>query len=270
MAEYPFDGGVLYYEGQGKGEPILFIHGVTMSSRFFSRQIEWFARHDYHALAIDLRAHGRSSKVMRGHTIPTYAQDIHLFIEDKGLEDVTLAGWSMGAFVMWDYLRQFGTENIKASIVIDEAATDYKWPGYDHGFAESVGDVAGYVDAIQSDWHGFIREFSVSMFKTHPSEEDARWMFDEVSRVPPVIASTILVDEIFRDYREFLTTLDLPTLICGGREPCLAITVEALEDVHSRIAGSELVIFENSGHCPFLEEIDKFNKTVDEFLKGLS
>ena len=71
MAEYPFEGGVLYYEGQGKGDPILFIHGVTMSCRFFARQLDWFARHDYHALARDLRRHGRSSKVMRGHTIPT-------------------------------------------------------------------------------------------------------------------------------------------------------------------------------------------------------
>jgi len=54
MAEYPFDGGVLYYEEQGKGDPILFIHGVTMSSRFFARQLDWLARHDYHALALDL------------------------------------------------------------------------------------------------------------------------------------------------------------------------------------------------------------------------
>ena len=269
MAEYPFDGGVLYYEGQGKGDPILFIHGVTMSCRFFARQIDWFARHDYHALALDLRGHGRSSKVMRGHTIPTYAQDVHAFIEDRGLKNVTLVGWSMGAFVMWDYIRQFGTDNLKASIVIDEAATDYKWPGYDHGFAETVENVAGYVNAIQTDWHGFIREFSASMFATHPSEEDARWMFDEISRVPPVIASTILTDEIFRDYRDFLTTLDLPTLICGGRAPCLAITVAALEDVRERIKGSKLEIFENSGHCPFLEETDEFNKTVHNFLEGL-
>ena len=166
-------------------------------------------------------------------------------------------------------MRQFGTDNLKASVVIDEAASDYKWPGYDHGFAETVEDVAGYVNAIQTDWHGFVREFSVSMFATHPSDDDARWMFDEISRVPPVIASTILSDEIFCDYRDFLTTLKLPTLICGGRAACLSITVEALEDVRERIAGSKLVIFKNSGHCPFLEETERFNKTVHDFLEGL-
>jgi non-heme chloroperoxidase len=206
---------------------------------------------------------------MRGHTIPTYAQDLHAFIQDKELEDVTLVGWSMGAFVMWDYMRQFGTGNFKASVVVDEAASDFKWPGYDHGFAERVEDVAGFVTAIQSDWHGFIREFSISMFASHPSEEDARWMFDEISRVPPVIASTILVDEIFCDYRDFLTTVDLPILICGGRATCPEITVEVLEDVQARVKNSKLVIFEKSGHCPFLEETEKFNKTVDDFLKGL-
>ena len=31
----------------------------------------------------------------------------------------------------------------------------------------------------------------------------------------------------------------------------------------------ELVIFEESGHCPFIEESDRFNATVGAFLAGL-
>jgi len=84
MAEYPFDGGVLCHEEQRKGDPILFIHGMTMSSRFFTRQLDWLTRHHYRGLTLDLRCHGRSLKVMRGYTTPTYAQDDPAFIDDKG------------------------------------------------------------------------------------------------------------------------------------------------------------------------------------------
>ncbi len=33
----------LYYEDYGQGQPIIFIHGVWMSSRFFKKQIPYFA-----------------------------------------------------------------------------------------------------------------------------------------------------------------------------------------------------------------------------------
>ena len=69
-----------------------------MSCRFFARQLDWFARHDYHALARDLRGHGA---LVQGHARAhhsDYAQDVHGFIGDKGLENVTLVGWSMGVF----------------------------------------------------------------------------------------------------------------------------------------------------------------------------
>jgi pimeloyl-ACP methyl ester carboxylesterase len=38
------------------------------------------------------------------------------------------------------------------------------------------------------------------------------------------------------------------------------------EDIHKGIAGSELVIFENSSHTPFHEERELFMRTVNDFL----
>lgn len=36
------DGATLYYEQQGEGTPVIFIHGVWMSSRFFHNQLSFF------------------------------------------------------------------------------------------------------------------------------------------------------------------------------------------------------------------------------------
>ncbi|PJN91332.1 alpha/beta fold hydrolase, partial [Bacillus sp. mrc49] len=54
-----------------------------------------------------------------------------------------------------------------------------------------------------------------------------------------------------------------------GREEKV-IPVAAGEHLHEHIPDSQLVIFEDSCHCPFLEESDLFNKTVDDFIqKGI-
>ena len=68
-------GGVsMYFEGCGRGDPILFVHGLWASSRFFRQQLADFGR-DHRALAVDLRGHGRSSMTLSEQPVPTYARD---------------------------------------------------------------------------------------------------------------------------------------------------------------------------------------------------
>ena len=56
------NGTQLYYEDEGQGKPVLFIHGVWMSGRFLQKQLGYFAQR-YRVVIPDLRAHGRSAQV---------------------------------------------------------------------------------------------------------------------------------------------------------------------------------------------------------------
>jgi len=85
----------LAYEESGTGRPIVFIHGVWMSARFFHKQVPALGR-NHHAIALDLRGHGGSSHTPDGHTMATYAQDVRAFLKAKNLSDAVLVGWSMG------------------------------------------------------------------------------------------------------------------------------------------------------------------------------
>ncbi len=96
----------LHYEDQGSGTPVLFIHGVWMSSRFFTPQLDGLSDR-CRVLSLDMRAHGQSAHVHSGHTVAQYARDVHAFIEHMGLSEVVLAGWSMGAFVIWEYIKEY-------------------------------------------------------------------------------------------------------------------------------------------------------------------
>jgi non-heme chloroperoxidase len=261
------DGVNLYYEDKGNGTPVLFIHGVWMSNKFFQKQIPYFSK-EYRAISLDLRGHGRSSHIQRGHTISNYAKDVKIFMEKLELKDAVLVGWSMGAFVVWEYLKQFGTEGIKGTVIVDEMASDFNWPDFPIG-AFDFQALTSIMRQVQEDRTGFLSGFIPLMFKDDLNKESLDWMLEETTRLPESIASAILFDQSVVDYRDFFPNIASPTLLCFGRAEKL-IPVAAGEHLQQNIKNSKLVIFEHSCHCPFWEEPDLFNETVDRFIKSLS
>ncbi|WP_181350978.1 alpha/beta fold hydrolase [Thalassobacillus sp. CUG 92003] len=256
----------LYYEDEGEGDVIIFIHGVWMSSRFFKYQIPYF-QSNYRTIALDLRGHGCSSHPDDGHTVATYAQDLHAFIRTLNLENVTLAGWSMGAFVIWEYLHQFGEDNVAATVIVDELASDFKWDDFEMG-AFDLPSLTSMMRAIQTDQNGFLTSFIPLMFKYELEDEDLDWMLKETTALPESIASAILFDQSVVDCRPYLPDIKAPTLLCFGRDEKL-IPVAAGEYLLEHIPHAQLEIFEESCHCPFIEETEKFNTVVDSFLHSL-
>ena len=64
-----------------------------------------------------------------------------------------------------------------------------------------------------------------------------------------------------------LNTINIPTLILNGMYDIFCSAAQA-QMMHECINGSKLVIFENSGHFPWVEEPDLFFSTVINFLKA--
>ncbi len=259
----------MHYEEQGQGQPILFIHGVWMSGRFFDRQLSFLGKNN-RAIAVDLRGHGQSSHIHSGHTVANYARDIRAFIREMALTEVILVGWSMGAFVIWDYFKQFGPENIKATVVIEETPSDFKWPDWPLGFAD-FNALCDMMRVIQfpDDRAAFVREFIGEMYKDTPPADEESWIFEEIMRLPATIASSIIFDQTVQDYRPVIPQINVPTLLCFGRDEKL-IPIAGAEYLSKHLPVSRTVLFEESGHLPFLEETDKLNQELGIFVKELS
>ncbi|UOQ95358.1 alpha/beta hydrolase [Halobacillus shinanisalinarum] len=267
MSSIRLDDGVeLYYEDIGEGKPILFLHGVWMSSRFFQKQTNYF-RKGYRMITLDLRGHGQSSHVDSGHTVANYARDVKQFVDKLKLKNITLLGWSMGAFVIWEYLHQFGQNNIKATVIVDELASDFKWNDFKIG-AFDLPALTGMMRDIQTDQKELLSGFIPLMFKENVPKQEMEWMLEETMRLPASIASAILFDQSIIDCRPYLPSITIPTLLCFGKTEKL-IPVAAGEHLHKEITNSRLELFENSCHCPFLEEPERFNNVVDSFIRTL-
>jgi non-heme chloroperoxidase len=266
LAEQQLANGVtLHLVDEGEGRPIVFVHGVLMTSRFFDRQIAHVSA-NARMIAPDLRGHGRSEKVLSGHTVENYAIDLQELFVARAIERPVLVGWSMGAMVAWEYLKAFGQDGVAGLVVVDQHPSDWSWEGYPFGVltAEVLAElVAGLQMAPAA-----VAEELAHLMVHEPTEETTAWMVEEITMCPPAIASTILVNQTIRDYRPFLPDIRVPTAVFFGGDDKMT-SPEAGEYIAAQIPGATLTVFGASSHVPFYEEPDAFNAALDGFVAGL-
>lgn len=70
-----------------------------------------------------------------------------------------------------------------------------------------------------------------------------------------------MADQTLRDYRGFLTGLDVPHLLIWGVDEKV-VKVASADWLSEALADAELHVFDHSGHCPMWEEPDLFNELL--------
>jgi pimeloyl-ACP methyl ester carboxylesterase len=83
---------------EGVKDNILCIHGLTANCRCWDRIIAGLAP-EFRVLAMDLRGRGLSDKPSEGYSVEQHIMDVACLLEDQGLEQVTLMGHSLGAYI---------------------------------------------------------------------------------------------------------------------------------------------------------------------------
>jgi pimeloyl-ACP methyl ester carboxylesterase len=85
----------IYYEEYGKGEPLLLLHGNSVSINSFRLQIPELSKY-FHVYAIDTRGHGRSGDDGTRYTYDLFAADMNALLDQLHLDSVNIIGWSDG------------------------------------------------------------------------------------------------------------------------------------------------------------------------------
>jgi len=253
------------YDDTGSGRPVVLIHGVSMSRRFFERNAAPLAER-FRVVNVDLRGHGESPAHEGGHTVAQYARDVKHLLGALGLDDAVVAGWSMGSFVVWDLIRQFGTVGLAGHVVVSQGPSDLKRPDWDLG-AFTPAELYELLAAAQADYRGVMSEFVPTMLCDEPSTADLDLLVRETLRIGANAGTCILLDQSLQDYRDVIGSYELPTLLTWGRDEKL-VPVASGEWLAERIPG-ELVVFERSGHCPMWEEPERWNQVVGDWISAL-
>jgi len=237
----------LYYKIIGTGEPLLVLHGGPG----FDHQIlmPYIGKLGlYHkVIQYDQRGSGLSKGPVDATSINihNFVEDIEIIRKRLNIDKLNLVGVSWGGILAMFYSIKY-PENLNSLILFSTAASSellYKmYPAMnknrtpeDDELIKSISKSEGFQRKDPEILEKFYRTFCKAQF------------------VDQSLASKIN-----------MTVINCPTLIMHGKKDPLPL--EAAEKIHSMIPNSELIIFNNSGHWIFIEEEDKFYKTVNEFL----
>jgi proline-specific peptidase len=212
------------------------------------------------------------------YTVSLYVDEVGVVRHALGLDHVHILGHSWGGMLAMEYaLTQ--PPGLASLILTDTGASTPQWVAEMRRLVselpievqqtiqkhESSGttDSSEYQEAcmIYSRRHGSYRldprPACLNRIADKPGEEVFRTMWG-----PSEWCATGLLKDW--DITKRLYEIHVPALVIGGRFDEATPTVT--ETVYRGIPGSEWVIFENSGHFPYLEETESYLRLLSQFL----
>ncbi len=96
--------GTIHYEVEGRGEPVIFLHGWVGSWGCWRPALEFLTEHNqYRLYALDFWGFGESDKRQEIYHISDFVEMIHYFMNELGIFEATIIGHSMGGTVSMSY-----------------------------------------------------------------------------------------------------------------------------------------------------------------------
>lgn len=124
MAYLELDDGQMFYESQGKGEPILILRGLGRSSRYWMGFDQDLAQY-FNVITVDFRSIGRSTAKFRwGDSITSLADDLYVLMRHLNLESWHVFGLSLGGMVSMEFASKY-PEHCRSLFVANSSSGDY-------------------------------------------------------------------------------------------------------------------------------------------------
>lgn len=253
--------------GPPVGPAILFIHGFSQSRVVWYKQLYSGLSQYFRLVSFDLRGHGLSEKPLEREHYTNgrwWADDIAAIIRELRLEKTVLVGVSYGGYIICDYLRHYGEEDL-AGLNFVGAATKmgtpeaFKMVGQEFqalfpGFFSS--DIETGVEALSQ----LIRLCTYREMRP----EDFYTSLGFNCAVPPFVRKNMFTRKLDND--DVLAGLKLPLMVTHGLEDKV-ILPNAAEHHLKIVPGAQPNLYEQTGHLPFVENPNRFNLGLATFAR---
>ena len=250
----------LYYEEQGKGTPIVFVHGHPFNHTMWKYQVPRFSQ-KYRLIMPDLRGYGRTDITPGRVMLDEMALDILHLLDALQIRQAIFCGLSMGGQIVLDFYRLF-PEKVKALVIVDSDARGETAETHRQRLqkAETILE-DGMKKHTDDTIHQYIAPASMA---NKPVYTHLYEMMSTTHAEGAAAAHRGRAER--RDHLSILPAIKIPCLIVVGEEDFFTpLPIARL--MSDSIPGAQLAVINGAGHLPNMEAPDAFNDTLYDFLK---
>jgi len=256
------NGARVYYEVEGSGEPVVLIHAGVANLRMWDDQAAAL-RDTYRVIRYDTRGYGRTETDAVEFS---NRADVAALLDHLGVESAHVVGLSRGGMIALDFALEF-PDRVRSLVVAAGGIGGYESP--DDADASVFEAPDRMLEA--KDWEG-ISEWETAYWADGPGQP--------AGRADPAIRAKVH-DWILTNYRAekeegIPQVLDPPAVGRLGdlRAPLLVIlgtldepgTQESMRHLAESVPGARLEVFEGAAHMLNLEQPDRFDALLRDFL----
>ena len=244
---------------------ILLIHGWSQHSSCWDALCETLSDR-YYLVAPDLRGHGASGKpedpAAYDSSAP-WAGDVHAMIDQLGLDHPILVGWSMGGWVVQDYVMLHGAEAISGLVLIGTSLTtgDKLPPETAALRRDGIRAPDMYLDDQRANVAATLG-FTRACFAKDPGADVIARTVGTSMLVPPAIRWACRMRSV--DYRPTTKACNRPIWLVWGSEDQAAVPPMRDEAIQT-LPDAQVTLYDGLGHTPFVEDTPAFARDLDAF-----
>jgi len=262
------NGGDIFYESVGSGPPILIMHGGLGLSHDYLRPYFDELSKTHTVVYYDHFGNGRSSKPddYAEMNFDRLVSDASGLMEHLGHKKFSLIGHSYGGFIAQKFVAEKEASLDKLILIDTVPAFDYKptvsgteaqMQAFGKLFSAPMADDADW----KATWNPVVQMYFHKWDEKVGADLDKRTVYEHRAwNAAGALLGTF-------NMLEQLPKITTPTLVIAGRHDGITPPEFGAERIASLIPNASLMIFEDSGHYPFIEEQASFFEKVSSWLK---
>ena len=267
----------LYYDVVGKGDPVVLLSGGPGFSPEYLRPVADALAKKYSLVLFHQRGTGKSvlEKYDNAFEFKKLVADLEALRRELKQEKLTLAGHSFGGILSMMYAREH-PDRIRALALIDSGGPTLQ--GVPKFTANLEARFSPEEKLLIKEWSAPEKMkaehkravFEITKAKTAAYFADrtkAHLLIDSLNdqSFNDAVFWGIVMQMAALDLRPGLEKVKAPVLVIHGKQDPL----ESADEVHATFPGSRLVLIENAGHFPWVEQPEKVYSALDGFFAGL-
>ena len=241
---------------EGKGFPLVLVHGFLGSSKMWNPQIDFFKYH-FRVITPDLPGFGKSNKAKSHSNIQSIANFLLDRLEEKKIDKFHLLGHSMGGMIVQEMAKKSGGKISK--LVCYSTGPRGEMPGRFETVDQSRENIK------KNGLEVTAKNIAQTWFVLGEKAKYFDLCLEAGKQTSIEAADNALIAIKNWDGVKNLQDIKNNTLIIWGDKD-KSYNLEQVQTLEKNISDSNLVIFKGCAHNVHLEQPDQFNHTIKDFL----